>query len=57
MQDKPWRNEELRRSEEALWRLKEGDLEKTLRMYNAKTGFGCDGFHDKRKKRRNCGLL
>ena len=25
MLDKPWRNEELRRSEEALPRLKEGD--------------------------------
>ena len=44
MLDKPWRNEELRRSEEALPRLKEGDLEKTSRMYKAKTGVGCDGF-------------
>ena len=28
MQDTPWRNKELRRWEEALPRLKEGDLEK-----------------------------
>ena len=38
MQDKPWRNEELRRSEEALPRLKEGDLEEASRLYKAKTG-------------------
>ena len=44
---KPWRNEELRRSEEALPRLKEGDLEKASRTYKAKTGVGCDGFHPK----------
>ena len=36
--DKPWRNEELRRCEEALPRLKEGDLESASRMYKAKTG-------------------
>ena len=47
MQDKPWRNEELRRCEEALPRLKEGDLEKGPRLYQAKTGVGCDGFHPK----------
>ena len=29
MQNKPWRNEELKEGEEALSRLKEGDLEKT----------------------------
>ena len=29
----------------ALPRLKEGDLEKVSRMYKAKTGVGCDGFH------------
>ena len=31
MQD-PWRNEELRKGEEALPRLKEGDLEKASRL-------------------------
>ena len=38
MKDKPWRNEESRRCEEALPRLKEGDLESASRMYKAKTG-------------------
>ena len=62
VQDKPWRNEELRRSEEALPRLKEGDLEKASRKYKAKTGVGRDGFHrtfglDKRNERRDCGAL
>ena len=33
MQDKPWRNEELSEGEEALPRLKEGDLEKASRLY------------------------
>ena len=47
MQDKPWRNEGLRRCEEALPKLKEGDLERASRMYTAKTGVGCDGFHPK----------
>ena len=47
MQDKPWRNEELRKGEEALPRLKEGDLEKASRLYKAKTGVGCEGFHPK----------
>ena len=44
VQDKPWRDEELRKGEEALPRLKEGGLEKA---YKAKTGGGCDGFHPK----------
>ena len=63
MQDKPWSNEELRRCEEALPRLKEGDLEKTSRTYQTKTGVGSDGFHPKvpdltkRNERRNCGIL
>ena len=47
VQDKPWRNEELRKGEEALPRLKEGDLEKALRLYKTMTGVGCDGFHPK----------
>ena len=41
----PWKNEELRKFEEALPRLKECDLEKASRFYEAKTGVGCDGFH------------
>ena len=47
MQNKPWRNEELKECEEALPRLKEGDLYKTSRLYKAKTGVGHDGFHPK----------
>ena len=47
MQDKPGRNEELRECEEALPRLKEGHLEKASRVYKAKTGVECDGFHPK----------
>ena len=42
---KPWRNEELKECEEAVSRLKEGDLEKASRLYKAKTGVGCNGFH------------
>ena len=45
MHGKPWRNEELKKCEEALPRLKEGDLEKASRRQ--KTGVGCDGFHPK----------
>ena len=45
MQDKPWRNEELKECEEALPRLKEGDLGNASRLYKANTGVGCDGFH------------
>ena len=40
MQDKPWRNEELRECEEALPSLKESDMEKASRLYKAKTGAG-----------------
>ena len=47
MHDKPWRNEELEKSEEALPRLKGSDLEKVSRLNKAKTGVGCDGFHPK----------
>ena len=45
--DKPWKNEELKKLEEALPRLKECDLKKASRLYKAKTGVGCDGFHSK----------
>ena len=41
------KNEELRKWEEALPRLKECDLEKVSRLYKARTGVGCDGFHSK----------
>ena len=47
MQDKSWRNEEWKECEEALPRLKEGDLEKASRLCKARTGLGCDGFHPK----------
>ena len=47
MQNKPWRNDELKICEEALPRLKEGDLEKASTLYKAKTGAACDGFHPK----------
>ena len=40
MQKKPWRNEELKECEEALPRLKEGDLEKASRLYKAKNRCG-----------------
>ena len=47
MQDKPWRNEELKECKEALSRLKEGDLKKAFRLYKAKTGVGCARFYPK----------
>ena len=47
VEDKPWKSEQLRKWKEALPRLKECDLEKVSRMYKAKTGVGCDGFHPK----------
>ena len=62
LQDEPWRNEELRVCEEALPRLKEGDLAEASRFFKAKTGVGCDGFHpevflDDKNGRRTCGIL
>ena len=47
LEDKPWKNEELKKSEEALPRLNECGLEKVSKLYNGKTGVGCDGFHPK----------
>ena len=47
VQNKLWRNEELEEGEEALPRLKERDLEEGSRLYKAKTGVGCYGFHMK----------
>ena len=47
-----------------LPRSKKDDLEKASRLYKAKTGVGCDGFHPKssfglakRNERINCGIL
>ena len=64
MQNTPWTNEELKEYEGALPRLKKGDLEKVSRLYKAKTGVGCDGFHPKvlldltkENKTRNRGVL
>ena len=55
---------ELKECEEALLRLKEGDLEKASSMYKAKTGVGYDGFHPKvpvdltkRDERKRCRIL
>ena len=45
LEDKPWTSEDLKKLEEALPRLKECDLEKASRLYKAKAGVGCDGFH------------
>ena len=47
MKNKPWRNDSLKEGDEALPRWKEGDLDKASRLYKAKTGVGCDGFHPK----------
>ena len=47
VEDKPWKNEESKKLEEALPRLEECDLEKASRLYKAKAGVGCDGFHPK----------
>ena len=47
VEDKPWKNEELKKLEEALPKLKECDLEKASGLYKTKTGVGCDGFHPK----------
>ena len=42
VENKPWKNEELKKIEEASPRLKECDLEKASGLYKAKTGVGCD---------------
>ena len=47
VEGKTWTTEELKELEEALPRLKEGELGQASRMYKAKTGEGCDGFHPK----------
>ena len=45
VEEKPWKNEELRSAQEALPRPKECLLEEVSRLCKAKTGVGCDGFH------------
>ena len=40
-------NEEVKKLEESLPRLKECELEKASRLYKAKTGVGCNGFRSK----------
>ena len=47
MEDKPWRNEELRSREEGLPRLREEKLERAAMNYTSTTGVGCDGVHFK----------
>ena len=47
MEDTPWKNEGLKKLEEALPRLRECDLDKASRLYKTRTGVGCDGFHPK----------
>ena len=47
LNDKPWKNEEMKNSEEDVPRFKEGDVERAARNCKAKTGVGCDGFHPK----------
>ena len=47
VQNKPWRNEELKECDKTLPRMKEDDLKKASRLYKAKTGVGCNGFHPK----------
>ena len=45
LDDKPWRNEELRSLEEGLPRLREDNLEKAARSDKAAIGVGCVGYH------------
>ena len=47
LKDKLWKNEELKKSGEALPKLKECGLEMVSNLYTAKTGVGCDGCHPK----------
>ena len=47
LEDNPWKREEMKKSEEALPRQKGCALEKVSKLYKAKTGVGCDGFHTK----------
>ena len=55
-------NDELRKSEEAMPRLAERQLEKAATCYKTQTGLGCDGFHQghhglvKRNKKKDGGI-
>ena len=44
-ENKAWRNEELKKLEEDLPRLKESDLAEAAKIYKTNTGVGCDGIH------------
>ena len=62
MQVKPWRNEELTECEEALPRLKEGDLDRGIKIVQGKnrSGLRCippnsSSGLDKRDERKSCG--
>ena len=61
---KLWRNDDLKKLEEDMPRLKESDMAQAAKTCKAKTGVGCDGFHpkvplffDTRNKRRSGGVL
>ena len=47
MEDKHWRNVELRSAEEGLSLVKEENLAEAARSYKATTRVGCDGFRPK----------
>ena len=47
LEDTPWIIKELKKLEEALPRLKECELEEVSRLYKAKIGVGCHGWHPK----------
>ena len=47
VEDKSWRNEDLRSSEEGLPRLNEENFANAARSYKAAIGVGCDGFQPK----------
>ena len=63
MEEKQWKNEGLRKLEEALPRFFDCELEKVSILYKAKAPVGCYGFHpkvpglDKRNEGRNRGVL
>ena len=44
-EDKPWRNEELKKLEKDMPRLLEKELGNAAKTHKEKTGAGCDGFH------------
>ena len=59
VEEKPWKNEELRKLEEALQRRKECHMEDVSRLYKAKNRsrvWGSSGLN-KRNERKNRGVL